>query len=125
MIPVYLDGMEILPPGLALGLNATQGITDTKDPEKIAALICDVLDYNKVARRSGVISHREVDEKSKRERPGWRSKCFRPAVAAAIAVVIVAAVLAVRAANRGDYSIKLAKANFAPAEPIKRTNVTG
>ncbi|MDR3353512.1 MAG: toll/interleukin-1 receptor domain-containing protein [Synergistaceae bacterium] len=120
MIPVYLDGMEVLPPGLALGLNATQGITDTRDPEKIAALICDVLDYNKVTRRGGAVSHQKGDGTCERGKPGWGSKRFRLSVAAAIIAAIAAAgLLFAQWANRGAYSIELAKANFLPAEPLK------
>jgi hypothetical protein len=50
IIPVYLDGLEILPPGLALGLNTTQGITDVGSQDEIAAHICDALAYNDVAK---------------------------------------------------------------------------
>jgi hypothetical protein len=35
VIAVYPDGLEILPPGLALSLLATQGIVAEKNPEKL------------------------------------------------------------------------------------------
>ncbi|MDR2444204.1 MAG: toll/interleukin-1 receptor domain-containing protein [Deltaproteobacteria bacterium] len=50
VIPVYLDGMDVLPPGLALGLNATQGITDTSDPKNIVTQIVKALEFNAVPR---------------------------------------------------------------------------
>ena len=53
VIPVYLDGIDVLPPGLALGLNATQGITDIDTPQFVANQICNALIYNKVMRKDG------------------------------------------------------------------------
>jgi hypothetical protein len=53
VIPIYLDGIDVLPPGLALGLNATQGITDIDTPQFVANQICNALIYNKVRRHDG------------------------------------------------------------------------
>lgn len=50
VIPVYLEGMDILPPGLALGLNSTQGIQET-DPEVVVSKICAALEYNRVQKQ--------------------------------------------------------------------------
>lgn len=52
IVPVYLDGMNILPPGLAMGLNATQGITDVGTPGVIAQQVCAALEFNDVPRRA-------------------------------------------------------------------------
>jgi hypothetical protein len=43
--------MEILPPGLALGLSSTQGILDTRDSQGVAEQICNALDYNKIKKQ--------------------------------------------------------------------------
>ncbi|MCL2011068.1 MAG: TIR domain-containing protein, partial [Synergistaceae bacterium] len=50
IIPVYLDGMNALPPGLALMLSATQGITDEKNPAEIVSRILGALENNGIAR---------------------------------------------------------------------------
>ncbi|MDR2688367.1 MAG: toll/interleukin-1 receptor domain-containing protein [Azoarcus sp.] len=52
VIPVYLDSMDVLPPGLALGLNATQGVMEIDSPQIVAQQICKALDYNKVRKES-------------------------------------------------------------------------
>jgi hypothetical protein len=54
IIPVYLDGMDILPPGLALGLSATQGVLDTRNSRDIANQVCGALEYNQIMKRDGV-----------------------------------------------------------------------
>ncbi|MDR1966592.1 MAG: TIR domain-containing protein [Synergistaceae bacterium] len=51
IVPVYLDGQEILPPGLALGLNSTQGIMDASSSDGIAAQICEAIAYNNVPKQ--------------------------------------------------------------------------
>jgi hypothetical protein len=123
MIPVYLDGMDELPPGLALGLSSTQGITDKRDSGEIASLICETLDFNKVDRRNESVSS-SIRGGRKGERQRY-SKIFRLAVAAVI--VILAIWLPARNAGRakvGTYSVSLVKTAYAPAEQI-HINVSG
>ena len=61
IIPVYLDGMNVLPSGLALMLSTTQGITDEKDPVEVVSRILKALENNGIAREG------ELDS-------GWREK---------------------------------------------------
>ncbi|MDR1921963.1 MAG: toll/interleukin-1 receptor domain-containing protein [Candidatus Adiutrix sp.] len=126
IIPVYLDGMEVLPPGLALGLNSTQGITDTRDSAEIASLIREALDFNKVARKNENLSAPAAGQKNGPERPG-SSKKFRLAMAAAAVLAVFAVWLSVQGLGRARgaaYSVSLAKTAYAPAEQI-HINVSG
>jgi hypothetical protein len=125
IIPVYLDGMEVLPPGLALGLNATQGITDTKNPAQIAAQICEALDYNNVA-RSGDENYSAAGrgENNEANRSGY-PKLFQAACVAAVLIAAIAIGWSSFGRGRSNgYSIVLDKASYTPAEPIF-INVSG
>jgi hypothetical protein len=113
IIPVYLDGMEILPPGLALGLNSTQGIADVEDPEQIAARIRDALDYNDVTRRDPDAAAEPVRAKDKSPRRGGGRKSRKPVLAAITAV----ALFFIWSLFHG-YSIRIDKTEYSPAEPI-------
>ncbi|MDR1732498.1 MAG: toll/interleukin-1 receptor domain-containing protein [Synergistaceae bacterium] len=48
VIPIYLDDMSVLPPGLALSLTPTQGITRVDSVEGIAEQICSALVFNRI-----------------------------------------------------------------------------
>ncbi|MDR1514706.1 MAG: toll/interleukin-1 receptor domain-containing protein [Synergistaceae bacterium] len=122
VMPVYLDGMDVLPPGLALGLSATQGITDARDPESAARQICAALESNGVARKD---AGKSANIKYKRRMKNSRAelgKLLRLA-AAVIALIAVAFVLSGfisrSDAKRDNYSFKIEKRVFAPAEPIQ------
>ncbi|MDR3323559.1 MAG: TIR domain-containing protein [Zoogloeaceae bacterium] len=113
IIPVYLDGMEILPPGLALGLSSTQGILDTRNAQGVAEQICNALDYNKI---------KKEDEAGHAERaaPPAKNKKYRtPAIwgAGGLAVIILAALLVFR--GSGDAPLPLPEATpvVAPQRP--------
>jgi hypothetical protein len=129
IIPVYLDGMEVLPPGLALALNSTQGITNTRDSGEIASLIREALDFNKVARKDENASP-HADGKKNDDKKRGSSKNFRLAIAVAVVIAILAAWLLARQegqygrAKGGTYSIGLVKTAYAPAEQI-HINVSG
>jgi hypothetical protein len=122
IIPVYLEGMDILPPGLALGLNSTQGITDVENPQKIIGQIRDALVYNHIARDG------ETADAPSPERGNVKKRAF-PAFAALLGLALLLAVPAFRffgpwpdggqtAAPATRYSVTLAKRIFTPAEPI-------
>ncbi|MDR1943829.1 MAG: toll/interleukin-1 receptor domain-containing protein [Synergistaceae bacterium] len=128
IIPIYLDGMEVLPPGLALGLNSTQGITNARNSGEIASLICEALDFNKVARKDESVSSQTGGKKNDAERRG--AKKFRLAISAAAVIAVLAVWLSVQGLGRAKgetysiYSISLAKTVYAPAEQI-HINVSG
>ncbi|MDR3296398.1 MAG: TIR domain-containing protein [Clostridiales Family XIII bacterium] len=88
IIPVYLDEIDMLPPGLALGLNATQGIEE-KNPEIIVKEILAALEYNDIAKGAKI---RENNLPLKRyRRSGIRNKYILIA-GAAVCVLGVAGV---------------------------------
>jgi hypothetical protein len=95
VLPVYLDGMDVLPPGLALGLNATQGVTNIDSPQVIAEQICNALIYNKIKKQDtpetgGPSEPAQADQELRAKitkRPLWRSAIVAGALAACIAVV--------------------------------------
>jgi hypothetical protein len=107
VIPVYLDSMEVLPPGLALGLNATQGVVEVDSPQIIAQQICKALDYNKVRREGEPVV---IPDKPAKKRPP-----FLYSGVAALAVLLVALALFLFAPKG---AVILEKASFAPAEAI-------
>jgi hypothetical protein len=108
VVPVYLDSMDVLPPGLALGLNATQGVMDVDSPRIIAEQICKALDYNKVRREGEPVV---VPDAPAKKRPPFLY--FGAAVALAVLLVALALFLF---APKG--AVILEKASFAPAEAI-------
>jgi hypothetical protein len=129
IIPVYLDGLEVLPPGLALGLNATQGITDVSAPGRVVEQICQALSFNSVPKEGQV---REAKIKLRRLRRNGRRL---PLAAALLALVALIGFLCVRStvkvpipdmpaafersqaiASKPGFS--LPKKDFRPAEPI-------
>jgi hypothetical protein len=69
VIPVYLDSMEVLPPGLALGLSATQGITDIESHQRIAEQISNALEYNKIKRCNEIAPSKKKAPTGKRVAP--------------------------------------------------------
>ena len=74
IIPVYLEGQEVLPPGLALGLSATQGVTNVSDPARIAADICAALAFNQIPKQ-GEIKNTNIHYKPyKAKKAGKRVK---------------------------------------------------
>jgi hypothetical protein len=107
VIPVYLDGMDVLPPGLALGLNTTQGVTEIDSPQIIAQQICKALEYNKVRREGEPVILPDV--------PAKKRLPFLYLGAAALAVVLCALFFFLLAPSS---HITLEKTTFAPAEPI-------
>ncbi|MDR1242528.1 MAG: toll/interleukin-1 receptor domain-containing protein [Deltaproteobacteria bacterium] len=121
VVPVYLDGMDVLPPGLALGLNATQGITDAGGPESIARNICAALEVNKVEKKGAATGVKIKYKKYKKRRWGIREDFLR--IAAAGVVLMVAAFgissFILRSEDKkGDYSFTIEKRTYAPAEPV-------
>jgi hypothetical protein len=108
VIPVYLDGMDVLPPGLALGLNATQGVTEIDSPQIIAQQICKALEYNKVRREGEPVLLPDVPAKK-------RSPFLFLSLGAAALVVLCALLFFLLAPSS---HITLEKTTFAPAEPI-------
>ncbi|MDR2075926.1 MAG: toll/interleukin-1 receptor domain-containing protein [Desulfovibrio sp.] len=123
VIPVYLDGMEILPPGLALGLNATQGITGVESTQAILDQIRAALVYNKIS-KSGEAGKASGGERKSGGR-ARRGKPFSlPAVLSAILVLAVCAgYLLLRDTRFGaapaGFFVALAKQAFLPAEPVQ------
>ncbi|MDR1581510.1 MAG: toll/interleukin-1 receptor domain-containing protein [Synergistaceae bacterium] len=120
VIPVYLDGMGVLPPGLALGLNSTQGIMDVSSPESVTRQICAALESNGVAKKSDVKS---ANIKYKRHRKSLgRSGKFLRLAAAVIALIAVGFALSGfisrSDAKRENYGFEIGKTIYAPAEPI-------
>ncbi|MDR1885183.1 MAG: toll/interleukin-1 receptor domain-containing protein, partial [Synergistaceae bacterium] len=86
VIPVYLDGIGAIPPGLALGLNATQGVTDVDSPERVVEQICEALAYNKVIGRDKA---RDVKIEYKR-RSKLRSRVSSKPLYAAVLLLAIA-----------------------------------
>jgi hypothetical protein len=121
LIPVYLDGMDVLPPGLALGLNATQGITDVSSPESITRKICAALESNNVAKKGDA---KDINIKYRKHKKRWwgaRGNSLR--IAAAVIVLIVAAFgissfILRSEAEKDNYGFSIEKTIYAPAEPI-------
>ncbi|MDR3321601.1 MAG: toll/interleukin-1 receptor domain-containing protein [Synergistaceae bacterium] len=130
IIPVYLDGMEVLPPGLAMGLNATQGITDIKNPQKIVSQICGALVYNNVPNQD----KKNTDVKYKKYKDESARRRQAPLYAGIIAAAIIIGVLCWNArssmiggvskpgadvtGNPGGFSVSLGKSSYIPAEPV-------
>jgi uncharacterized lipoprotein YbaY len=106
VIPVYLDSMDVLPPGLALGLNATQGVMEVDSPQVIAEQICKALDYNKVRREGEPVTLPDVPVKK------------RPAFLYFGAAALVTLLVALAFFFAPGKPLSLEKAIFAPVEPI-------
>jgi hypothetical protein len=121
IVPVYLDGMDVLPPGLALGLNATQGITDTGSPESITRNICAALESNRVAKKGAATG---VNIKYKKHKKSWRGARGNFLRIAAAAMLLIVAALGISSFilrsddKKGHYSFSVEKGTYAPAEPI-------
>ncbi|MDR1916898.1 MAG: toll/interleukin-1 receptor domain-containing protein [Synergistaceae bacterium] len=116
IIPVYLDGMDVLPPGLALGLNATQGIVDVSSPESIVNQICDTLTSNNVVKKGEA---HDTNIKYKKYKNNLSAKFFRIAVIAlAVTAILYFKFGADPGSKQADYSFKIDKASYMPAEPI-------
>ncbi|MDR3254139.1 MAG: toll/interleukin-1 receptor domain-containing protein, partial [Synergistaceae bacterium] len=125
IIPVYLDGMEVLPPGLAMGLNATQGITDIKTPRKIVSQICEALVYNNVPHRD----KKNTDVKYKKYKDVHPRRRPAPLYAGIIAAAIIIGFMYWNARNSAvggagvtvnprGFSFSLGKSSYIPAEPV-------
>ena len=110
IIPVYLDGMEILPPGLALGLNATQGVVGKKEVSEIAKQICAGLEFNAVQRE------RDAFERGKRKKTPALAKVA--AVVCALTLICGGGYFFVKSVFRNAYEITLDKQIYLPAERI-------
>jgi hypothetical protein len=111
VIPVYLDGIDVLPPGLALGLNATQGITDIDTPQFVANQICNALIYNKVRRKDGQdASYAPLEITPEAPKRPW----LKYLAAGALAVGIILAVVLFKSAA----PLELEKSTFVPVEPV-------
>jgi hypothetical protein len=121
IVPVYLDGMDVLPPGLALGLNATQGVTDVGSPESVVRQICAALESNGVAKKDAA---RSANIKYERYKKRCRDKPRKFMAMAAVVVVLAAVAIGASSfvrffeARKGKYSFSIEKAAYAPAEPI-------
>jgi hypothetical protein len=63
VIPVYLENMDVLPSGLALGLTAIQGIDDS-DAGAIVEQLCNALQYNGILRDANTESSGTVKLKN-------------------------------------------------------------
>ncbi|MDR0735571.1 MAG: toll/interleukin-1 receptor domain-containing protein [Zoogloeaceae bacterium] len=110
VIPVYLDSMDVLPPGLALGLNATQGVTEIDSPQLIAEQICEALDYNKVRREGDPVALPDAPVK---KRPSF----LLPGIAALVVLLVALALFLFMPRD----VLTLEKTAFAPAEAIHVT----
>jgi hypothetical protein len=121
ILPVYLDGMEILPPGLALVLNTTQGVMGKKNTDEIAEQICAGLEFYGDTGKGAV----EVKTVRKPRRRGLIT-----ALAAAFVMILAIAGYfyhnSSQPINRNAYEISFNKKEFLPAEPItvRMDNVT-
>ncbi|MDR1452310.1 MAG: toll/interleukin-1 receptor domain-containing protein [Helicobacteraceae bacterium] len=112
IIPVYLDGIEVLPPGLALGLNVTQGVMGKKSAVDIASQICAGLEFSAVERQS----------EAKKQQDFRKSRnLFTAKIAAAVcvAVLVVGGLVFFKSLAKDEsYRIVLNKSVYLPAEPI-------
>jgi hypothetical protein len=122
IIPVYLDGMDVLPPGLALGLNATQGVVDVSNPESIVNQICNTLESNNVAKKG---ERKDSNIRYKRYKNAGLSASAKFIRIAAAVIVLAAAVIGYYKFGadsdlkyKDGYSFKIEKTSYAPAEPI-------
>ncbi|MDR2104967.1 MAG: toll/interleukin-1 receptor domain-containing protein [Deferribacteraceae bacterium] len=102
VLPVYLDGTEALPTGLALVLNTAQGVVG-KSAEEIAELICTGLEFYGLKRKAG-------------GKKGISAKIF-----AAAAVILISAAAAGYLHFNGLLKIRknlvsLSKESYLPAE---------
>ncbi|MDR0746740.1 MAG: toll/interleukin-1 receptor domain-containing protein [Helicobacteraceae bacterium] len=107
VIPVYLDDMSVLPPGLALGLSATQGVVDKTDAYEIANQVCAGLEFYAVRKQ--------------REEMARRKRNRRISMLAAIAVFFIALIggyLYYGDEFSNPYKITLDKQIYLPAERI-------
>jgi hypothetical protein len=147
IVPVYLDGMDILPPGLALGLSATQGVLEVDDSRSIAHQICGALEYGKVRKQYDV-----QEENRSRKEKGNRRKVWAGIAAGVLAVAAIVIALpgfpgktppptdparadqaAMGAAKTGEAAtadetekkLSLIKSTFAPGEFIPIVNLPG
>jgi hypothetical protein len=92
VIPVYLDSMSVLPPGLMMGLSMMQGITNVEDPAEIVAQICKALEYNEIEKEGEVkdvkIQYKkyEIDQQEKKEKkePYTKARSLRLKACAAL-----------------------------------------
>jgi hypothetical protein len=111
ILPVYLDGMDILPPGLALVLNTTQGVVGKKNPDEIAEQICAGLVFFGTMIKG--LGRSVSGEKPRRTLPA-------AAVAAAVLLLIIAAGVwnFIGGRKSTDYAVNLNKRVYLPAEPI-------
>jgi len=89
IIPVYLEGIHVLPPGLALGLNSTQGITNITDPARITAGICEAMEYNQIPKKG------EIKDTAIRYKPykAKRKKQAKNSGAAIVKIIVAGLVL--------------------------------
>ena len=85
IVPVYLDKIDILPDGLAMGLTSTQGVINIWDPEAIVEKIGMALEYNKVE-KSGPAGTAEIAY-LKRRAPAERKRARLIMYALAAALV--------------------------------------
>jgi hypothetical protein len=82
------------PPGLALGLNATQGVTNIDSPQVIAEQICNALIYNKIKKQDtpetgGLFEPAQANQELRAKitkHPLWYSAIAASALAACITV---------------------------------------
>ena len=100
IIPVYLDGMEVLPSGLGLTLSGKQGIMYEKTPMGIVPQILKTL-ANKGVPKEGEIDDKwreKLDLRSKKHKN--KSLLMKISAAAAILAVLFAAYLLLFAAEQ-------------------------
>ncbi|MCL2010939.1 MAG: toll/interleukin-1 receptor domain-containing protein [Synergistaceae bacterium] len=94
IIPVYLDGMDVLPSGLALMLSTTQGITNEKYPVEVVSRILKALENNGIAREGEIDSGWREKLTSRLKKYRKKSLLLKLAVAApVIAAILVAGYL--------------------------------
>jgi hypothetical protein len=114
IIPVYLDGMSSLPPGLELGLNSTQGVTDVKNTEEITGEIESVLEFNGVKKNKNA-----GDETSKATEQGGDGKQKKRSLGAVIAVILAMVVYNIFMNRPSEVTpLVLEKTVFRPVETI-------
>jgi hypothetical protein len=114
ILPVYLDGMEILPPGLALVLNTTQGVMGKKNTDEIAEQICAGLEFYGDTGKGAAVELKTV------RKP--RRRALITALAAAFGMILAIAgyfyLNSSQPININAYEMSLNKKEFLPAEPI-------